>query len=100
MYLIIFVIIIFLIMYNTKVRNYIRNNRELVLSIMYTIMSIMFSYVLLRPNNFKIAISYMKKNILYGIYIIIYIAIPLYFIITAIKSYKEYFKVKKSKNKK
>ena len=96
-FILLLIFLTFLLMFSQKSRGFVRRHKEEVLSGAYTFMAIWFSFVLLRPNNFKIAIKYMKTNILYGLYIIIYIAIPAYFIYTAIKSYKELYNKKKRK---
>ena len=91
------VFLTFLLMFSQKTRDFVKRHKEEVLAVAYTLMTLWFSLILLRPNNFKIAFKYMKTNILYGIYIIIYIAIPAYFIYTTYKSYKDLYNKKKKK---
>jgi len=92
------VFLTFLLMFSQKTRGFVKRHKEEVLAGAYTFMALWFSFILLRPGNFKIAFKYMQtKSILYGLYIIIYIAIPAYFIYVAIKSYKELYNKKKEK---
>ena len=83
-------------MFSKKTKLYVKNNRDLVLSILYLYMSIWFCYTLLKIKSFSTIFKYIKKNPIYVLYLVIYIGIPLYFLYNAYKSYKEY---KKKKNK-
>ena len=89
------VIVIFLIMFNKKVRLFIRNNKTLVLAILYKYMALWFSYILLRADNFKSLFDMIKINGLYIIELIIIIVIPLFFIKEAITSWIKYSHEKK-----
>ena len=91
------VILVLLLMLSNKAKMYVKNNRELVLSIMYTIMTIMFSLMFLRPSVISSIIKHIKVNYIYILYFVVYLGIPIYFLITTIKSYKEYFKKKNKK---
>lgn len=95
--IIIGVILVFILMFSNKAKMYVKNNRELVLSIMYTIMTIIFSYMFLRPSMISTAIKYTKTNPVYILYLILYIGVPLYFLITTIKSFKEVINKKNHK---
>ena len=97
MIIILLIILTFMLMFSQKTKEFIKNHREEVLCGAYTFMALWFSFILLRPKNFINAFKYMKTNILYVLYIVIYIGIPAYFIYTAINSYKELYKKKKEK---
>ena len=72
--IIILLFLTFLLMFSTKTREFVRTHKEEVLFCSYTFMALWFSFVLLRPNNFKIAFKYMQeKNVLYGLYMVILI---------------------------
>ena len=92
------VFLTFLLMFSNKTKDFVRRHKEVILAISYTFMSLWFSFILLRPNNFKIAFKYMKtKSAFYGIYMIIYIIIPAYFIYNAVKAYIDLYNKKKKK---
>ena len=95
--ILILVFIVFLLMFSKNTKGFVKKHREEVLAGAYTFMALWFSFILLRPNNFKLAIQYMKTNPIYVLYLVIYIGIPAYFIYTAIKSYIDLYNKKKKK---
>ena len=62
---------ILILMFNKKAKIFVKKNKDLVLCILYLYMFIWFSYILLRINNFKLILKYMKKNPMYVLYLII-----------------------------
>ena len=99
-FILLLIFLCFLLMFSQTTKSFVRRHKEVILAISYTFMSLWFSFVLLRPNNFKIAFQYMKeKNVLYGLYMVIYIVIPAYFIYNAIKAYIDLYHKKNNKTK-
>lgn len=100
LFLVILVVITLLLMFNKRTREFVKHNKELVLAIFYTIMSICFCYIFLNPNRLKFIFKSIKDKPIYLIYLLVYIAIPAYYIYISIKSYIDIFKDKKEQETK
>ncbi len=89
-FIIIGVALILILMFSDKAKKYVKKNKDLVLCLLYLYMSIWFSFVLFHINSFETIMKYIKKNPIYILYLVVYIAIPLYFLYNSYKSYKDY----------
>ena len=97
LYIVVIVTLTILAIFSLRAKGFVKTHKEEILAIMYTMMSVWFSFVFLRPSVFKALFKYIRLNILYSLYLIIYIGVPGYFIYTAIKSYIDVYNKYKKK---
>lgn len=94
------ILFIFLIMFNPKVKMFIRNNNDLVLSILYLYITVWFIRVIFKSSGIRQTIKLMTRKPEYFIKGLIFIGIPLFFLYKTITTFIDFYKKYKSnKNK-
>ncbi len=99
-FIIALIIITLLLMFSPKFKLFIRNNKEIVLGVIYLYITFWFTKLFITTKNYRIAFKMMTKETKYFVQALIFSFIVLYFLYKSITSFVDCYKKNKNKEEK